>query len=566
MGLILKKLYYPLTVLALFTAFFCLVPSYYEQSEALQNASLRVRDLFFRVRHLSSEMPPQAKDIVIVSIDVESSEKLGARWPWSRKLFAKLVDRLSTAGAKAVALNFSFTGQEGETDEPSQELADALKRHGNAVLGATFDESNHIVKPTSIIATAGGRYGYLEKIVDPDFTIRRSYLIRLYSSAAGAFESSFPLQVVAAQSGVSVENNAQFDADLGLITVGTPHRGLYVDSDGSYAINYAAMDSDFTRIPAWKVIEGKAGAPELRGKVVLVGLTSSLFGDIHPTPLGMLTGVGIHANEVLSVLAGRELKFAPIGMAFALAWLISVCVLTLFLFRRLWLGILGFLIALGGAFLGAQAAFAKDIVIEPFVLMLGPTLATLTGVFSNSVKLLTENRGLETTIIHDKMTGLYKYEYLRECLGEEFRRSKRAGTPISIVMTDLDRFKKINDVLGHEVGNEMIKRAGKVLEASARKYDVVSRYGGDEFVILLAHTNLEEAKAYRLRLRDMYHAMARALDEEKLKDSSISIGVASFDPKVNATHPPNPQALIEEADKDLFHDKESRRKPGEASR
>ena len=126
-------------------------------------------------------------------------------------------------------------------------------------------------------------------------------------------------------------------------------------------------------------------------------------------------------------------------------------------------------------------------------------------------------------------------------------------------MTDLDRFKKINDTLGHEVGNEMIKRAADVIRDSARRYDIVSRYGGDEFVVLLWHTNLEEAKAYRERLRGLYHAMAAKL-EPALQDSSISIGVASFDPAVNSSYPQDSQRLVEDADKDLFTDKESRRK------
>jgi diguanylate cyclase (GGDEF)-like protein len=346
---------------------------------------------------------------------------------------------------------------------------------------------------------------------------------------------------------------------LGLVTVGSaPRRAIFLGTDGSYTINYLAPESDFIKIPAWKVAQGKISDAEIRNKTVLIGLRSSLFSDMHPTPLGVMSGIGIHANEFISIVSGRMIRFVPDQVTRTIAWLVGLCVLALYLSRRFWLGLLFSAAALGGLFVGAQLLFSHDYLMEPFLALFGPFFATLAGFFSNSLRLLLENKGLETKVIHDKLTGLYKYEYLRECLDEEWKRCLRAKAPLSIVMTDLDRFKQINDTLGHEVGNEMIRRAGTVIQESARRYDVVSRYGGDEFVVLLWHSNLEEAKTYRERLREMYHAMVKTL-EPALQGSSISIGVASFDPEKDPHKPAGPQALIEEADKDLFADKNSRR-------
>ena len=567
----MKKLYYPLSVLAAFSVIFWSLPSYYTQSEALQKLSLHTRDIFFKIRHISSPAPDEIQNIAIVTIDEESCEKLGARWPWSRKLFAEMIDELHKAGAKVIGLNVSFNGLEEEDNASSLELSRAMRRHGNVVIGATFGSENRLLKPSPLIADAVSRYGYLEKIVDADFFIRRSYLLIPYSmkqvssdfsvssESKDYFESSFPLQLLAAYSGPAGSNDPRFDKDLGLVTVGTPHRAVYVSSDGSYTVNYLATESDFAEVPAWKVIQKRFSDNEIRGKVVLVGLTSSLFSDVHPTPYGMMPGIVIHANEFLSVAADRLLRFVPDTIAFIISWIAALCVLALFLIRRFWMGILAAAVAFFGLFLSAQAAFTKDFVIEPFILILGPFLAAGVGILVSSLRLLFENKGLETKVIHDKMTGLYKYEYLRECLEEEWKRCVRSKLPVSIAMTDLDRFKKINDTLGHEVGNQMIIRSAEVIKESARRYDIVSRYGGDEFVVLLWHTNLEEAKAYRERLRNLYHAMVKKL-EPLLQDSSISIGVASFDPNANANYPPDPQRLIEDADKDLFTDKESRRK------
>lgn len=568
----MKKYFYPAVVLALFSLVYWTLPFYFESSDAVQKMSLGTRDLFFKIRHLSSPEPGLLKDVVMVSIDEESCQKLNARWPWSRKLFAQMIDNLSVHGARLVGLNVSFAGLEDGTDESTQMLAHALKRQGNTVVGATFDESNRLVKPSPLIAGAASRIGYLEKIVDPDLVIRRSYLVRPYSvqKAGGGpnsfasdtgdlFESSFPLQLVAAYSGPQASNDARYDRALGLVTVGTsPRRAVFLDPEGSYTINYLADESDFAKIPAWKVVDGKISDADIRHKAVLVGLRSSLFSDMHPTPFGILSGIGIHANEMIALLSGRLLKFVPDPVTLVIAWLVGLCVLLLYLLRRFWLAILGSLMAIGGLFIGAQILFAKDYVMEPFTLLFGPFLATLAGFFANSLRLLLENKGLETKAVHDKLTGLYKYEYLRECLDEEWKRCLRAKVPLSIVMTDLDRFKQINDTFGHEAGNEMIRRAGRVIQESARRYDVVSRYGGDEFAVLLWHSNLEEARAYRERLREMYHAMAKTL-EPALQGSSISIGVASFDPVKDPNYPPDPQRLIVDADKDLFLDKNSRR-------
>jgi len=560
-------------VLAFSLLFWCL-PAYLETSDFLQKARLETRDIFFKIRQMAADKPRQASEVLVVAIDEESCQTLEARWPWSRRLFAKLIDELSARGARVIGLNVSFMGLEDGDDSSSRELARAMREHGNVIVGATFDKASNLVRPSPLIAEAVSRYGYLEKIVDPDFHIRRSYLLRLYSvrqmSESGfdegeaLFESSFPLQLVAAYAGET--GRPRFDRELGLLTVGRPKTGLYLGQDGSYAVNYLVSEPGFDTVSAWKVIQGKVPEDRIRGRTVLVGLTSSVFGDTHPTPLGVLSGIGIHANEFVSILAGRALRFLPDRLAFFASWAAALAVLALFLSRRFWLGFLGYLFVAFALFVGAQIAFARDLVLEPFILLIGPSLAAVTGVLSNSIKLLLENKGLETKVIHDKMTGLYKYEYLRECLEEEWKRCKRGNLPVSVVMTDLDRFKKINDTLGHEVGNQMIMRAGEVIKESARRYDIVSRYGGDEFVILLWHATLEEAKAYRLRLRDMYHAMAQKLEDPMLKASSVSIGVASFDPSVDPKYPPDPQRLIEDADKDLFLDKEARRKPGEERR
>lgn len=549
---------YPLAALTLFSFIFWGLTASQINSEPFQKVLLSTRDLFFKIRLVSAAPPDAARELLIVSIDEESCEELGERWPWSRKILARLLEELHKRGARVIGFNLSFTGREESSDASTEAFAAAAQAHGAVVVGASFDRQGRVIPPHGVIASSVARYGYLEKILDADTVIRRSHLARLYVNAAGEysklFESSFPLQLAS----IYRQSPATYEKSAIVLKGGAAE--IPVDGAGAYAINYSVRMRDLERVPAWKILAGKVPPGKVKGKAVLVGLTSSLFADTHRTPLGLIPGVAIHANEFLAIASGRPLRFLPIAAVLWISFFPAIGIFALFLTRRFWAGFLSVLAASGIVFVAAQAALYRDIVAEPFLLLLGPILAGLAGCLIYVSHLLWDNRGLEMKIIRDKMTGLYTYDYLRSRLQAEWSASLKNGRAVSVAMTDLDRFKKINDTLGHEVGNQMILRAAAVIRESARGSDVVARYGGDEFVILLGRTGAGEAENYRLRLRELYHRMAAGL-EPALKDSSISIGVATFDPSAGGPRPASPQELIEWADKNLFEDKQKRRKP-----
>jgi diguanylate cyclase (GGDEF)-like protein len=110
-------------------------------------------------------------------------------------------------------------------------------------------------------------------------------------------------------------------------------------------------------------------------------------------------------------------------------------------------------------------------------------------------------RQLEEQSITDYKTGLYNDRYIMRRLVEEFQRAERHNIPLSIIMADVDEFKKLNDTLGHPFGDFVLQTMAKYLSTIIRKIDIPGRYGGDEFLILLPNTGLDEAAAIADRIR-----------------------------------------------------------------
>jgi len=127
----------------------------------------------------------------------------------------------------------------------------------------------------------------------------------------------------------------------------------------------------------------------------------------------------------------------------------------------------------------------------------------------------------------DELTGLYNRNFLMQRLKEELKKAFRFKQPLSIIFTDIDFFKKINDQYGHQTGDRLLREFGSLLKDSLREYDVICRYGGEEFVILLPHTTLENSceLAERLRLKTADHHFC--LPEAELTITS-SFGVSSL--------------------------------------
>ncbi|HTY43932.1 MAG TPA: GGDEF domain-containing protein [Patescibacteria group bacterium] len=110
--------------------------------------------------------------------------------------------------------------------------------------------------------------------------------------------------------------------------------------------------------------------------------------------------------------------------------------------------------------------------------------------------------------IHDEKTGLYNNKFFETVFEMEAEKARRKQQKLSMIMTDVDFFKKINDRYGHMKADEFLKRLADVIKKQIRKSDIAARFGGEEFVILLPETNLEKAKRFAARLKTAIHSDA----------------------------------------------------------
>jgi diguanylate cyclase (GGDEF)-like protein/putative nucleotidyltransferase with HDIG domain len=196
--------------------------------------------------------------------------------------------------------------------------------------------------------------------------------------------------------------------------------------------------------------------------------------------------------------------------------------------------------------------FASRARIGDRELALVEVLAGEAGILLDNHTLQSQERLLKEFAEKDAITGISNRRYAIELGRKEVDRAKRYGTPLSLVMLDLDDFKELNDRYGHLAGDRVISEVARILAGNSRRTDVLGRYGGDEFMALLPEIGREQALAYAERMRSRVEEFARKLESEYPKVSlSISVGVSTLQPGSKL------EDLIQAADGALYAAKEA---------
>ncbi|MGC1188898.1 MAG: diguanylate cyclase [Candidatus Acidiferrales bacterium] len=170
-------------------------------------------------------------------------------------------------------------------------------------------------------------------------------------------------------------------------------------------------------------------------------------------------------------------------------------------------------------------------------------LRTLADLISGALHNAVTFQKTQEQAITDGLTGVKTHRFFMEALSAEWKRATRAGRPFSLLLMDLDRFKLVNDGHGHLEGDLVLQRVARILEQNCRRSDVVARYGGDEFVVLMPETNIEQGRQLATKLCTWIGT------DPLLREKNVtgSLGIASF-----PQHGSTPQELIQVADSSMY--------------
>jgi len=186
----------------------------------------------------------------------------------------------------------------------------------------------------------------------------------------------------------------------------------------------------------------------------------------------------------------------------------------------------------------------------------GGEMSQLTGVFNDMVRRLREGRAeLERLSVTDELTGLPNRRHLDGELERELQRHERHKRALAVLMLDVDRFKNLNDTLGHPAGDAVLRQLAKILQENTRKGDTVARFGGEEFIVILPETPAAGALKLAEKIRSAIEE-ARFIvgGDSTVVPVTVSIGLARF-----PEHGTTPESLVMVADEALYRSKQGGR-------
>lgn len=486
---------------------------------------------------VSRQAAPPSDEIVVVAIDQKSVAELGS-WPWSRRTHAELIDRLTALDVKAIGFNVLFV--DPSTSDPGADalLARAIADNGRTVLpvyaqtGGGSVLTVELLPIPELVAAAAG-LGHVDQSSDADGVTRHMFL------HAGLGQARWPSLALALQ---------QLDGPWGrdYPTVRRLPEGLAPDApwkwvrDHRVLLSWANPPDGFVRVSYVDVLAGRVPDGVLAGRRILVGADLSGLSDqlIWPgwrADEDRLPGVGFQANALDMLLSGRRID----SMGYTARFLLSAGLL---LIPMLLVGKAALhgdwrpLVPLAVTLFSAGLALLVSFLLFKFAAVWFPPVSTMLvlgmlGLISLSWMYFDSRR----TARIDPLTGASTRIVFDEALKRELRLAKRFRTPLTLLLVDVDRFKRLNDGYGHAAGDAVLKVLVDALaEHGRRARAVVARMGGDEFALLLPATRTEQALDIAKELMSGFALhCARIFDPHSSKDggpqATISMGLYTYD-------------------------------------
>ena len=532
---------------------------------------------------VNHKRPIPNEDIVILAIDDASLESLWEKygeWPIPRNVYADVINYIEAQRPQAIIFDLIFLKPMRSAQEADNYFTETMNKYDNIYTGIYFDDQDYDVRvPQNLPQRLALNVNNESNIDYKKYTNKNCRLImtellngkvqvggtNIVRSDDGIVRAVSPFLIYksqfypylgfkAAADYISQQDNKNFTIDKkrNIKISGTT---IPLNKNGEAILNWYGPTQTHTTIPFYKVVNKSINQFDFKDKIVIVGTTAVSLHDTKSVPIQdeVYPGVEVHATFFNNVLDNNFIHktnlvtniFIIIGVIAIVGAIAMFSTSTLFAFLSTSLFTIAYL-------------FISYYVMELYnfwIPVVIPVIAII-GAFTLSIiaKYIMKSRDFEyqyklATI--DGLTELYNHRYFQDTLRKQIDLAQRYNQSFSLIICDIDFFKKFNDTYGHQAGDAVLRQVAQTLKKNSRTTDYVCRYGGEEMSIILPNTGADEALMLANRICKAVSEKPFHLTPIDTAAVTISLGVATFPDNAKT-----PQDLIEWADKGLYYAKE----------
>lgn len=529
------------------------------------------------------------KDIVIVAIDDATYEYIldsYGEWPLPRDTYAKIINYLEKQSPRAIAFDLMFVKSLKSKNQADEALVQTFKKYSNLYTSMNFDNQSEDLRippelPQKLtinvqnnsdidfnqltytncrtilegILNATSNIGIINVSRSDDGVLRKMPLVVKYKND---FYPQLALKVGLnylgeKQTSYEIDKNSEFK--LG-------DRKIFLDKDGSAILNWYGPAGTYTYIPMYQLIKAVNGEKteldyDFSNKIIYFGTTAASLFDIKTVPAGKIyPGVEVQATYVNNIIDNNFIRKVNRGYTIALSILLALLIASVVsrvssAFAASMMSLSAYLIYILIAYYSMKFEHLWLEVIYPLIF----SIAAFTCAYI--IKYLIKSRDFEQQYrlaTTDGLTELYNHRYFQEQIRMQVEQSKRYNNNFSLIIIDIDFFKKFNDTFGHQSGDAVLRQVAQTLKKNVRATDIVCRYGGEEMSIILPNTGKDEALSTAQKICERVANRKFKLSGDRETNVTISLGVSTFPFDGSSA-----SAIIEEADKRLYNAKHNGR-------
>lgn len=564
----------------------------------LKNANLKyfidtVENRTFDLRQsilINQGVKKPSEDIVIVAIDDATYEYIldnYGEWPLPRDIYAKIVNYLEQQSPRSVVFDLMFVKSLKSVNAADLALIDNFKKYNNLYTSMNFDnQSEDLRTPPQLPSkltfniTNNSKINFsdltyincrkiLQGIIDTtsnigiinvsrsdDGILRKMPVVVKYQNA---FYPQLALKVGLDYLG---ETQNSFEIDKHSDFVISPERKIFLDKDGSAILNWYGPAGTYTYIPMYKLIKAVNGEKteleyDFSNKIIYFGTTASSLFDIKTVPTGKIfPGVEVQATYLNNIIDNNFIKKVDRGYTIALSLLLALLIASVVsrvnsAFTASMMSLSTYFIYILISYYALRFENLWLELIYPLIFSIAAFTLAYIGKYLIKSRDFEQQYKLATT---DGLTELYNHRYFQEQIRMQVEQAKRYNNNFSLIIIDIDFFKKFNDTFGHQSGDAVLRQVAQTLKKNVRATDIVCRYGGEEMSIILPNTIKEEAYTTAEKICSRVAGRKFKLVGDKETNVTISLGVSTY-PFDGDTA----QKIIEAADKKLYEAKNNGR-------